>query len=86
MARNGNGQGKNVLMQKERPDSIPPQINGVTVAEPIWRDPVNVRGHSTVTVRSRFDDFTGLLVLHCHIFNHEDIGMMQTLEIYKAPL
>ena len=61
------------------------RINGVALAEPIWRDTVNVRGHGTVTVRSRFEDFTGLFVLHCHIFNHEDIGMMQVVEVYKAP-
>jgi FtsP/CotA-like multicopper oxidase with cupredoxin domain len=60
------------------------QVNGVTLAAPIWRDTVNVRGHETVTIRSRFEDFTGVFVLHCHIFNHEDIGMMQTIEVYKA--
>ncbi len=49
---------------------------------PVWRDTVNVRGHETVTIRSRFEDFTGVFVLHCHIFNHEDIGMMQTIEVY----
>jgi hypothetical protein len=32
-----------------------------------------------------FEDFTGLFVLHCHIFNHEDIGMMQVIDVYKAP-
>ena len=60
------------------------RINGVALAEPVWRDTVNVRGHGSVTLRSRFEDFTGLLVLHCHILNHEDIGMMQLIEIYKA--
>jgi len=38
-----------------------------------------------VTIRSRFEDFTGRFVLHCHILNHEDIGMMQQIEVYKAP-
>jgi FtsP/CotA-like multicopper oxidase with cupredoxin domain len=59
------------------------RINGVALAEPSWRDTVNVRGHETVTIRSRFEDFTGVFVLHCHIFNHEDIGMMQLIEVYK---
>jgi FtsP/CotA-like multicopper oxidase with cupredoxin domain len=44
---------------------------------------VNVRGHGSVRLRSRFEDFTGRLVLHCHIFNHEDIGMMQLVEVHK---
>jgi FtsP/CotA-like multicopper oxidase with cupredoxin domain len=61
------------------------KINGVALAEPIWRDTVNVRGHETVTIRSRFEDFTGIFVAHCHIFNHEDIGMMQVIEVYKPP-
>ena len=59
-------------------------INGVVLAEPVWRDTVNVRGHGTVTLRSRFEDFTGRFVLHCHIVNHEEIGMMQLIEVYSA--
>jgi FtsP/CotA-like multicopper oxidase with cupredoxin domain len=60
------------------------RINDQPLAEPIWRDTVNVPGLSSVTLRSRFEDFTGRLVLHCHIFNHEDIGMMQVVEIYDG--
>jgi FtsP/CotA-like multicopper oxidase with cupredoxin domain len=59
------------------------RIDGVTLAEPVWRDTVNVRGHGSVTLRSRFEDFTGRFVLHCHILNHEERGMMQTVEVYK---
>ena len=59
------------------------RINGVALAEPVWRDTVNVRGHGSVTLRSRFEDFTGRFVLHCHILNHEDIGMMQLIEVCK---
>ena len=62
------------------------RVNGVALAEPIWRDTVNVRGHGSVTLRTRFEDFTGRLVLHCHILNHEDIGMMQLIEVYNAPV
>jgi FtsP/CotA-like multicopper oxidase with cupredoxin domain len=59
------------------------RIDGVTLAEPVWRDTVNVRGHGSVSLRSRFEDFTGRFVLHCHILNHEEIGMMQLIEVYK---
>jgi FtsP/CotA-like multicopper oxidase with cupredoxin domain len=58
------------------------KINGQALAEPIWRDTVNVTRLGSVTVRSRFEDFTGLFVLHCHILNHEDLGMMQLVEVY----
>ena len=32
-------------------------------------------------MRSRFVDFTGSYVLHCHILIHEDRGMMQLVEV-----
>jgi FtsP/CotA-like multicopper oxidase with cupredoxin domain len=31
--------------------------------------------------RTRFVDFTGAYVQHCHILAHEDRGMMQLLEV-----
>ena len=34
-----------------------------------------------VKIRSRFADFTGLFVLHCHILAHEDRGMMQLVQV-----
>ena len=52
-------------------------------AEPIaaWRDVVLVRAGETVRVRIRFDDFAGRTVYHCHILDHEEMGMMGTLLI-----
>jgi FtsP/CotA-like multicopper oxidase with cupredoxin domain len=34
-----------------------------------------------VRIRSRFVDFTGSFVLHCHILAHEDRGMMQLVRV-----
>lgn len=34
-----------------------------------------------VKIRSRFSDFPGLFVLHCHILGHEDRGMMQMVKV-----
>jgi FtsP/CotA-like multicopper oxidase with cupredoxin domain len=53
---------------------------------PIWLDTVNVPRATgsrpgSVTFRSRFEDFAGKFVLHCHILDHEDMGMMQIVEI-----
>jgi FtsP/CotA-like multicopper oxidase with cupredoxin domain len=59
------------------------RIDDVALADPLWRDTVNVPGGSRVTMRTRFEDYTGRFVLHCHIFNHEEIGMMQQVEVYK---
>jgi FtsP/CotA-like multicopper oxidase with cupredoxin domain len=40
-----------------------------------------------VKMRSRFVDFDGQFVLHCHILDHEDRGMMQSVQILdpKSP-
>ena len=38
------------------------------------------RNGGRVVFRSRFEDFVGTWVHHCHILLHEDMGMMQTIE------
>jgi FtsP/CotA-like multicopper oxidase with cupredoxin domain len=59
-------------------------VNGQPVAEPDWHDTVVVPRNGSVTLRSRFIDFTGHFVMHCHMMNHEELGMMQVIEVYKA--
>lgn len=51
--------------------------------EPVraWRDVVLVRPGETVRIRTRFADFPGRTVFHCHIFDHEELGMMGNLQI-----
>ncbi|MCU1451209.1 MAG: multicopper oxidase type 2 [Acidimicrobiales bacterium] len=34
-----------------------------------------------VVIRNYFHDFKGWFVFHCHILNHEDDGMMQSIEV-----
>ncbi|MET4579259.1 multicopper oxidase family protein [Ottowia thiooxydans] len=59
-------------------------VNGKPLAVPQWRDTVIVeRQGGEVVFRSRFLDFTGIFMLHCHMMNHEEMGMMQTVEVYK---
>jgi len=55
--------------------------DGVTLAEPMWRDVVNVPAGGQTVVRIAFDDFTGRTVYHCHILDHEDAGMMGVVEV-----
>lgn len=56
--------------------------NGVEqLAEPVWRDTIILRADWTVKFRSRYEDFTGKFVQHCHILDHEDQGMMEVVEI-----
>ena len=46
-----------------------------------WKDVVIVRAGETVRIRTRFADFAGRTVYHCHILDHEELGMMGVLEI-----
>lgn len=48
---------------------------------PEWRDVVNVPPRSSVRVRIPFENITGKTVYHCHILDHEDLGMMGTIEV-----
>ena len=59
-------------------------VNDQMLAERDWRDTVVVPRKGSVTFRSRFLDFTGRFVLHCHMMNHEELGMMQIVEVYEA--
>ncbi len=60
----------------------PMQIVGPTRnGPPEWQDVVNVPAFSSVTVRIPFEGFTGKTVYHCHILDHEDVGMMGIIEV-----
>jgi len=66
-----------------------PDENGVLhniLPEPCWMDTVAIpRNGGRVVFRSRFDDFTGYWINHCHILAHEDNGMMQMVECVDDP-
>ncbi|MHA7142444.1 multicopper oxidase family protein [Arthrobacter sp. Sr33] len=55
--------------------------NGQVANTTIWRDVVNVPANGSVKVRVAFNDFRGRSVYHCHILDHEDLGMMGTIEV-----
>ncbi len=59
-------------------------VDGEPLAKPVWRDTVVVRREGTLTFRSRFLDFPGKTVLHCHMMNHEELGMMQVVEFVEG--
>src|SRR5262245_46800916 len=37
-----------------------------------------------LSIRTRFDDYTGLFVMHCHRLNHEDNGLMALINVIPA--
>lgn len=53
---------------------------GPRPSEPRWLDVVNVSAFGEVKALIAFDDFPGKTVYHCHILDHEDQGMMGTVE------
>jgi FtsP/CotA-like multicopper oxidase with cupredoxin domain len=56
------------------------KVNGQPI-EPYWADTIALPTSGTVTFRSRFIDFKGAYVMHCHMLVHEDMGMMQMIEV-----
>jgi FtsP/CotA-like multicopper oxidase with cupredoxin domain len=64
---------------------IDPQYPGL---KGVWKDTLLVknfaqgpRGQYTVVIRTRYERYIGDFVLHCHILDHEDQGMMQNIRI-----
>jgi FtsP/CotA-like multicopper oxidase with cupredoxin domain/peroxiredoxin len=50
--------------------------------ERVWRDTLFLNDtEAPVKIRSRFENYAGKTVLHCHNLRHEDQGMMMGLEI-----
>ena len=58
-------------------------VGGRTVDAVTYRDVVNVPARSQTTVRIAFDRYPGPAVYHCHILDHEDLGMMGTVRATK---
>jgi bilirubin oxidase len=53
-------------------------------AEPVvaWRDTVDIpKNNGSVKLAVKFDDFPGMRMYHCHILEHEDLGMMGMLDV-----
>lgn len=58
--------------------------NGQPVPYQAWKDTVLIPTGETVRIRIPFRDFPGKTVYHCHILDHEELGMMGTIEMQKA--
>ena len=49
--------------------------------ELVWRDTLMVYKGITSYVYTRYADYIGAYVYHCHILDHEDQGMMEVVEV-----
>ncbi len=50
---------------------------------PHYEDTTLLPPNGDVVIRTRFADFTGKFVYHCHILVHEDAGMMAVVEVVE---
>jgi FtsP/CotA-like multicopper oxidase with cupredoxin domain len=46
-----------------------------------WQDTIAIPPRGSITFRTRFDNFTGDFVIHCHNLRHEDRGMMHRVQV-----
>ena len=46
-----------------------------------WKDTINVPAGESVSILVPFTSIKGRTVFHCHILDHEDLGMMATIEV-----
>lgn len=51
----------------------------------VWKDTLFIPQGYEVLVRTKYEKYSGDFVLHCHILNHEDLGMMQNVRICDDP-
>jgi FtsP/CotA-like multicopper oxidase with cupredoxin domain len=47
----------------------------------VWKDTLFLPAGKALKLRTRYERYIGQFMLHCHIVEHEDRGMMETLEI-----
>jgi suppressor of ftsI len=59
------------------------EINGEAVDAYSWEDTTPIPAFGEIVIRSRFLDFPGKFVYHCHILDHEDQGMMGVVEVVE---
>jgi FtsP/CotA-like multicopper oxidase with cupredoxin domain len=62
--------------------ALPMPTTGVKMAKPwVWWDNFAIPVGGWVKMLTRFVDYTGTYVFHCHILGHEDRGMMYMVNV-----
>ena len=55
--------------------------HGQPVGPKVWKDTVNVPMKSTVRLLVTFDERPGEWMIHCHILDHAEGGLMGTVRV-----
>jgi L-ascorbate oxidase len=58
-----------------------PNANQYANLKGTWKDTIFVQEGFVVKFRTRYERYIGDYVLHCHILDHEDQGMMQNVRV-----
>jgi FtsP/CotA-like multicopper oxidase with cupredoxin domain/peroxiredoxin len=56
-------------------------VEQLAAGERLWRDTLSMPPGWTIEFLTKYADFPGSFVQHCHILDHEDRGMMQQITI-----
>jgi FtsP/CotA-like multicopper oxidase with cupredoxin domain/peroxiredoxin len=59
----------------------PVDVTSREIGSPTWRDTLAMKQGYTYELLTRYDDYPGSFVNHCHILDHEDNGMMELVRI-----
>ena len=60
------------------------EFGGKKVDPPMWKDVILVNTDYDALIYTRYLKFWGDFVMHCHILDHEDQGMMQRIRIKRS--
>lgn len=52
----------------------------------VWKDTLLVHGPAVTNVYTQYNTYIGKFVMHCHILDHEDLGMMEVEEVINTPV
>ena len=59
-------------------------VDNANVPAPVLGPEESVIQPGALVLRMKFDDYTGLFVMHCHRLNHEDNGLMTLVNVIPA--
>ncbi len=59
-------------------------VDNANVPAPAMGAEESVIQPGAMSLRMKFDDFTGIFVMHCHRLNHEDNGLMALINVIPA--
>lgn len=56
------------------------EVAGKTLSTPMWRDTM-LAGPQGYKALTQYTDYSGTFPIHCHILDHEDVGMMTNVTV-----